>query len=356
MSHSLLEPNPAALMPAMEDPAAHCASPAAAMVISLDFELHWGVRDFIRLDAAERRRLLAARAMVVEILDLFRAYQVHATWATVGLLFANSRDEAESFRPRILPAYHDASLNPYQEPLGAGEEDDPFHFAPSLIRQIAATPGQEIASHSFSHYYCLEAGQTAASFDADIESAVAIAAAGGYPIRSYVFARNQAHPDYLPLLARHGVQVYRGAGTLEPYKAVNFAAQRRLSSRAVRLLDTLVDLYGPQAADWPAPGEPARLEPSRYLQRCRSFLQPVRPLVVRRIVRQMSAAAESSRLFHLWWHPEDFVTGGAANLNVLRQILDAFSDLRARNLMASLTMSEAASSSPCMQSWKGVRA
>jgi peptidoglycan/xylan/chitin deacetylase (PgdA/CDA1 family) len=348
--------NPSILASGQREQAASSMRPAAAMVISLDFELHWGVRDFIRLDAAERRRLLSAREMVVRILEVFREYAVHATWATVGLLFAGSRDEAEAFQPRVLPAYADASLNPYLEQLGTSEDDDPFHFAPTLIRQIAATPGQEIASHSFSHYYCLEAGQSPDSFEADLESAIDIAAAGGFDLRSYVFPRNQTNPAYLPLLPPHGVEVYRGAGSLAPYKAGNFAAQRRFSSRAVRLLDTFFNLYGPQTADWPAPSPLCCLEPSRYLQRCRWFLRPVRPLAVGRIVGQMRASARSGRLFHLWWHPEDFVTGGNANIGVLRQILDAFAELRTENLMTSLSMAEAARTAPtCIRS-KGIRA
>jgi peptidoglycan/xylan/chitin deacetylase (PgdA/CDA1 family) len=347
---------PSILAPGQEELSMSSTRTAAAMVISLDFELHWGVRDFIRLDAGERRRLLAAREMVVKILEVFREYGVHATWATVGLLFAGSRDEAEAFQPRVLPAYKNSSLNPYLEQLGTSEDNDPFHFAPSLIRQIAATPGQEIASHSFSHYYCLEAGQSAESFEADLEGAVAIAASGGYRLRSYVFPRNQANPAYLPLMTRHGIEMYRGAGTLAPYKAVNFAGQRRLSSRAVRLLDTFFNLYGPQMADWPAPSPLCCLEPSRYLQRCRTFLRPVRPLAVGRIVGQMRASARSGRLFHLWWHPEDFVTGGNANIGVLRQVLDAFSELRAENLMTSLSMAEVASTVLTRSEWKGGRA
>jgi len=312
----------------------------AALVISLDFELHWGVRDIAPLDAIERRRLLKAREMVSKILSLFREYDVHATWATVGMLFAGSRDEAEFFRPAVLPNYANASLNPYQEHLGLSEEDDPFHFAPSLIREIDATPGQEIASHSFSHYYCLEAGQNATAFAADIQSAVSIAAVSGHQIKSYVFARNQVNADYLPLLFEQGITVYRGVSGLEPYKAVDFQQQRRLRHRAARLLDSLVDVYGPQSVDWPSEGRPACLEPSRYMQRCRTFLVPFRALAVRRMIGQMQSAARQRRIFHIWWHPEDFTTGGDLNLSVLRQVLEAFHELRQRNLMTSLSMAE----------------
>ncbi len=310
------------------------------MVVSLDFELHWGVRDFTPLDRNERKRLLMARGMVERILAVFAEYRIHATWATVGLLFARSGEEAEYFRPTVVPNYSAPNLNPYQEKLGRSEDEDPFHFAPSLIERISAAPGQEIGSHSFSHYYCLEAGQSATSFAADLTSAMAIAQLRGIQIQSYVFPRNQVIPCYLPILADHGIAIYRGVGKQEPYQAANFESQRKLVHRAARLADTLVDLYGAQAAPWPIKDSPRCLEPSRYLQRCRRMLTPFRPLQLRRMQQQMQAAAAQEGIFHLWWHPEDFTTGGDANLDLLRRLLDSFSTLQARGKMSSLSMSE----------------
>lgn len=311
-----------------------------AMVISLDFELHWGVRDIWPLDTAERRRLLEARAMVPRILDLFSKYSIHATWATVGALFARSRDEAEAFRPTIGPGYRDENLDPFAEVIGRDEVEDPFHYAPSLIRLIANTPGQEVASHSYSHYYSLEPGQTPEAFEADLRSATAIAGNSGYALHSYVFPRNQVNPDYLPILKKYGIEVYRGAGTVEAYRAVDYAGQRRLRNRAVRMMDTMLDVHGPLTAPWPEPGLPTCLESSRYLQPCKPFLAPFTPLKVKRILGQMRAAAQQQRIFHLWWHPEDFVSGGLANLGVLEAILSAFSTLRQQFNMQSLAMCE----------------
>src|ERR1700709_771116 len=105
-----------------------------ALVISLDFELHWGVRDHTPLNATERKRLLGARAVVPNLLRVFDAHKIRATWATVGFLFARSREEAFECRPRCTPKYEQKELDPYEETLGRDEADDPFHFAPSLIR------------------------------------------------------------------------------------------------------------------------------------------------------------------------------------------------------------------------------
>src|SRR5277367_5273170 len=81
-------------------------------VISLDFELHWGVRDHRSVDQY-RENLLGVRQAVPAILELFERYGIHATWATVGFLFFASLDDLKAGVPDELPSYCDASLNPY---------------------------------------------------------------------------------------------------------------------------------------------------------------------------------------------------------------------------------------------------
>src|SRR5713226_4105770 len=126
-----------------------------ALVISLDFELHWGVRDSKPLDSY-RQNLLGERTAVPAMLRLFQKYGIHATWAAVGFLFFENKGELLDSLPARRPAYRDRRLSPYQdvERLGVNESEDPLHFAASLIRQVSATPHQEIGSHTFSHYYC----------------------------------------------------------------------------------------------------------------------------------------------------------------------------------------------------------
>src|SRR4051794_5101719 len=138
---------------------------AGTLVVSLDFELYWGVRD---QSSVERYgpNLRGAREVIPRLLERFASFGVHATWATVGMLFCESKDELLARLPERRPAYLDARLSPYDHvaAVGSDESSDPLHFAPSLIRQIVAAPGQEVGTHTFSHYYCLEEGQTAADF------------------------------------------------------------------------------------------------------------------------------------------------------------------------------------------------
>jgi peptidoglycan/xylan/chitin deacetylase (PgdA/CDA1 family) len=311
-----------------------------ALVISLDFELHWGVRDHCRLDATERRRLLAARDVVPEILNTFRDHAVSATWATVGLLFARSRDEAEQYRPLVKPKYEEVALDPYGEPLGRDESDDPFHFAPSLIREVAKQPGQEVASHSYSHYYSLEAGQSEGEFRADVASAKRIAEDSGYRLRSYVFPRNQARRSYLPVLREAGFCAYRGTEPAASKNPVSFKEQRRPWPRALRLTDAYWNLDGPQTVEFPRDGQPAPVGASRYLRPFSPVLRSLDGMRLKRIADAMRNAAIGKRIFHLWWHPEDFAGYPERNLDFLGQVLNLFDQYRREYGMVSLSMGD----------------
>src|SRR5262249_8751677 len=151
-----------------------------------------------------RERLLGERQVIPAMLDLFARYGVHVTWATVGFLFARDRAHLEACLPGVLPTYADPSLSPYRHAarIGNTEHDDPLHYARSLLERIAATPGQEIGTHTFSHYYCLEPGQTAAQFEADLKGAARIGERFGSVCQSLVFPRNQHNPAYREILRR----------------------------------------------------------------------------------------------------------------------------------------------------------
>jgi peptidoglycan/xylan/chitin deacetylase (PgdA/CDA1 family) len=310
------------------------------LVISLDFELHWGVRDIRPVSQHEGKRLMIARAALPRILDLFEQYGIHATWATVGYLFAHSRDELRAFSPRLHPSYRDRRLQSYCENIGNNEREDPLHFAPSLIDEIGRRAGQEIASHSFSHYYCMEEGQSAEEFEADLQSALAIAANAGYKLRSYVFPRNQSNPAYLPCLRRVGICSYRGNEPSSTKRAASFAEQRRPHLRLARLIDSYTNFDGFQTFPWPQHPPLLSVPASRYLRPYHPIADPFQDLLLERIHGAIRHAAESGELFHLWWHPEDFSPYCAQNLAMLRRVLELFQRYRQEYGMESLSMSE----------------
>lgn len=62
-------------------------------------------------DGAYRPNLLGARRAVPRMLDLFEEFDIGVTWATVGFLFARSRQELEECSPAVRPQYQDRRLD-----------------------------------------------------------------------------------------------------------------------------------------------------------------------------------------------------------------------------------------------------
>jgi peptidoglycan/xylan/chitin deacetylase (PgdA/CDA1 family) len=315
-----------------------------AFVLSFDFELHWGVRDHMPPNGPYLQNLLGARLVIPRLLQLFERYDIAATWATVGFLFASSRKELDQFRPAILPKYNNPAFDPYVEPTGSGEQEDLLHYAASLVDQIRQSPGQEVATHTFSHYYCLEPGQTTDAFRADLRSAVAIAAERGIALRSIVFPRNQVNPAYASVLLDAGISCYRGSESGWMYRPIP-QSQKVAAMRAARLADSYIGLPGRQIVAWseiPQADGLCNVRGSRFLRPYRSKLGAFEKLRLRRITAEMNMAAENHGVYHLWLHPHNLGVNTEGNLEFLEEILRAFASCRSRFGMRSLSMNSAA--------------
>jgi hypothetical protein len=319
------------------------------LVISLDFELHWGVRDHTPV-AGYQENLLGVRQAIPAMLELFGRYGIHATWATVGFLFFDTKAELLANLPTRRPEYADSHLSPYKEidSIGESEQADPFHYGASLLRAIQATPRQEIATHTFSHYFCLEKGQTIPDFEADLEAAKRAAARFGVELKSLVFPRNQLDPAYVDACGRAGLVCYRGnqqSRFSSLYAASDTISDSNLIKRALRLADAYLPVTGLSARsldDIADSGQPYDVPASRFLRPYSPALSWFEPLRLRRIEREMSRAAKRGLVYHLWWHPHNFGANTAANVAALDRLLRHFDKLRREHGMASRSMGEIA--------------
>ena len=318
---------------------------AGRLVISLDFELMWGVRDH-RSVTDYGDAVLGERTAIPAMLQRFSAAGIRATWATVGLLFARNRAEMLEYAPQLRPAYRDARLSPYhaiEHEVGPDEAADPLHYGRSLIDQVAAVDGQEIATHTYSHYFCLEEGPSVAAFAADLASARAIAAAAGHKPSSIVFPRNQMGDEHVAECRRHGIDCFRGQPASFAYRPRARRQDHTLLVRGVRLLDGIAPLTGPHTferaglcagvADVPA---------SRFLRPWNPAAPAYSRLHVNHVLREMRAAAESGKTYHLWWHPHNVGRHQERNLAQLDRVLSEFRRLRDEHGMQSVTMSDVA--------------
>ena len=313
-----------------------------ALVISLDFELHWGIRDHVTRDDAHYVRLPEARNAVADMLDVFVARHIRATWATVGFLFAETRDEVDAHVPHERPTYLRAELDPYVEAIGIDEEHDPEHLAGSLVELIGSSAGQEVGSHTFSHYYCLEPGQNEANFRADLAAAQAIARLRGFELTSLVLPRNQWNTAYTAAVLDAGFNCIRGSQRSWGHRARQQSDQSILQ-RGARLADTYMGVSPPPTTAWQSVLLPSGLcdvPASAFLRPFDPARKHLEPLRLARLRSGLRHAAKHGRIFHLWWHPHNFSQHQSENFVVLEQVLDEFDRLSASEGMLSLAMAD----------------
>lgn len=284
--------------------------------------------------------ILGGRKAIPQMLALFEKYGIHATWATVGFLFGKNEEDLRKYFPNVLPSYENTALSAYRcfGQIGKNEQEAPCYYGSSLVEQIAAVPGQEIGSHTFSHYYCREAGQTTDQFHADMEAAKAIAGAHGYDLKSVVLPRNQCEPEYTKVLTDLGFTTYRDEENDWIHKKVKF----RPLMRILRLADVYLPLTGQGGYEPKIEDGIVNLVGSRMYKPFFKPLAFLESLKVRRIKKQMLHAAKNGLTFHLWWHPHNVGVRTDFHMKQLEEIFSYYDELKEKYGMRSLNMGEAA--------------
>ncbi|MBR6825846.1 MAG: polysaccharide deacetylase family protein [Oscillospiraceae bacterium] len=304
------------------------------LIISLDFELFWGMHDRCTLEQY-KDNILGGRAGIPQLLSLFQAFDIHATWATVGMLMGKGPEELAPYLPADVPSYTCKELSPYPF-LNTLYEKDPIYFAPELPILISKTPGQEIGSHTFCHYYCREDGQTTEQFRRDMEASKSISASKGFAVESVVLPRNQSEPAYTEILRNLGFTSYRDEENDWIHEKVKF----RPLMRALRLADVYLPLTGHGCFTPKNENGIVNIVGSRmYKPRFIGFLEPLK---MRRIKKQMLHAAKHDLCFHLWWHPHNIGVDTEYHLSQLEEIFRYYKKLQEAYGMRSLNMGELA--------------
>jgi peptidoglycan/xylan/chitin deacetylase (PgdA/CDA1 family) len=304
--------------------------------ISLDFELIWGTQDLFGPEKFRKVCELERDVVIDRLLNLFVEFDVSATWCIVGHLFldacraADGRKHPEIFRPNHSWQSGDWFDN---DPCGSIATAGIF-YGRDLVDKISSCPvPQEIGSHSFSHVIFGDAGCSRETAESEIAECVKLAKEQGLTLRSFAFPRNVV--GHLDVLEDYGFTCYRGP---EP----NWYETSRLPEifrRLLRLADVLRASCPPvvlpercESGLWNIPGSAIYFPmhgPRRYL-----------PLSLRtkRAIKGLDAAAESKRIFHLWFHPTNLADEVETMFSGLRSILRHAADLRERGRLDILPM------------------
>ena len=312
------------------------------LVISLDFELMWGVRDKRTIENYGDA-IIGARSILEQMLQLFEKHKIRVTFATVGFLFHKNKIELFENLPDLKPTYTNTNLSPYTDLnsfLEDNKEDDYF-FGQSLIQKIKNSNLHEIATHTYCHYYCLEPGQNLAQFETDLNFAIKVAKKYDILLKSIVFPRNQYNNDYLEVCRKNGITSFRGAENSRIYESAN-SKNQNLLKRALRLLDTYINITGYHCYQVTKNKESKLYDipSSRFLRPYSEKLGFLEQLKFLRIKNAMTYAAKNNLVYHLWWHPHNFGRNCAKNIFMLEKIASHFDYLNKKYKFKSVTMND----------------
>ena len=312
---------------------------SGALIISLDFELVWGVFDVIDY-RGKIQYFENTRAVIPEILKEFKNKKIHATWATVGMLFNQSWEEWEENIPGALPEYNNKELSAYRfGKKNRSKNTENICFAPELIRSILKFSGQEIGTHTYSHYYCLEPGQNSMAFRQDLIKSIEMAEKYGIELKSLVFPRNQLEDEYLKICMERGISNVRSNPDSWYWKD---ARSEALLTKVARTGDA----YFPLGRKSYSKLTMKRKNGLPLEQKASRFYRPVetnklmRKLKLKRVVDEMEIAAKEGEFYHLWWHPHNFGQNPVQSLKDLKYILEKYEILNKKYGFQSMNMME----------------
>lgn len=293
---------------------------AGNFIISLDFELFWGVSESKTINNYGNN-IYNTHEVVIEMLKLFKKYNIEATWATVGFLFFKDIKNLDDFisENKIQKInYKNESLNNFILLSKVCDLDKRYFFALDLVHKIIESDGQELASHTFSHMYTLENGVILKDIETDFDVMVKLFNQFGLSLDSIVFPRNQYSKDVLNLIGNTTIKTFRGNQNSYLYKP---SLNQNLFKRFLRLLDSYVNISGYNPSIVNQKKNILDIPASRFLRPYSHKLRLLEKFRLNRIKKEMSISAKKGLNYHLWWHPHNFGSNRNDNLSFLEEIL-----------------------------------
>jgi peptidoglycan/xylan/chitin deacetylase (PgdA/CDA1 family) len=301
----------------------------------------WGMRDKHSIETYGDR-IKGVHQVIPRLLETFNKHNICATFATVGFVFFKDTKELSEYLPAKKPRYANKNLSPYQyiDAIGADLSQEIYHYGASLVAKIQEYPEHEIGTHTFSHYYCLEEGQTIEDFEDDLKSAIKIARTRGINISALVFPRNQFNKEYVAVCKKLGIICYRGNQFSWMHAAKN-DKDESVFRRAARLIDAYFNISGFNcySRDYLRSNFPIDIPASRFLRPYSKKLRFLDIARLKRIKSEMTYAAKKGLVYHLWWHPHNFGVNQNENFAFLEKILTHYSALNEKFNFRSCTMS-----------------
>jgi hypothetical protein len=300
------------------------------IIISLDFEMRWGVHHIYGADhEAYRTEIENVQHIVPLTLKMLEERNLRATWATVGAILLESWEEYLSIAPNA-PNYKRKSLifdQSFIDKNPIGEQ----YFAPKLVDLITNTEGQELGGHSFSHLYFDEEGVTENDFTNDTIALIKTfkQKLSLSPV-SYVYPRNQV--IYTQILSDNGFKTWRTNNNEWFHNAnSNNISPKNLLAKILRVSDAVNPII-------PFSSKSVKFQIFTIFIR---FPLP-EPLWAAHLfkIRNLVSSLNRNNILHLWWHPHNLGNNLAQKSRRMEDVLDIVAEGCSGNTIRSSNMSE----------------
>ena len=305
--------------------------------ISLDFEKYWGIHDVCTWQEKESQ-FKNLEKTVIRLINLLEQHQIHCTWAVVGLL---AEPDAIKLHAHSEIPYKNKSYSPF--PLSSKKYTGIQSYLISAnheIELLKKSEFQEVASHTYSHYYSLEEGPTDADFVLDLDRMQTVI---NQPLKSIVFPRNQINARHLELCHKSGFTCYRGNQESKPWNNSTFEDEGLLK-KTMRWSDAyfkLAKTNSYRVQDLQKKQGLVNIPASRFFRPygSSSFLEKQK---MKRIKTEMETAAKNNKIYHLWWHPHNLTNQTELVFKQLAELINHYKKLNQQYGFTTLNMSEIA--------------
>ncbi len=275
-------------------------SPKGYFLISLDTELAWGYFDqftpgrFSPDGSVERQSVL-------RLLEIFKKYEITATWGVVGHLFYEKCEDCAICPVRDWKGRYSSYDEIYQT-------RKPLWYGLDLINILrSAGAKHEIAFHGYTHRIFNE--DVFSVQDAQTEIREWQRVAGRYSIKptAVFFPRNVV--GHLKTFKEEGFVCYRGV------EMRHSDYQIPILGKAINYLDWLLQFRIPKVyVPWVdesglvnLPGSRGFFHPNERLEKLLDALG-LPFLRITRMVKGVQKAAREGKVLHIYTHPEEFRT------------------------------------------------
>ncbi|WP_159904798.1 polysaccharide deacetylase family protein [Salinirussus salinus] len=302
---------------------------SGALVVSLDTELVWGMFDTGPVDPV---RYAGTRSVIRNLLDLFDRYQIPVTWALVTHLLIDCRGSEPNEQ-----SYSDSCERDNRNvALPCQQEMDPeLWYEPRVLNWLEnARMDHDIGSHTHTHLVFSESTREDARVD--IEQSMAVAKRYNIDLSSFVYPRNEI--DHQDLLSDVGFEVYRGINS-RWHERLQMPTTLRKGAR-----------FAEETIQWTPPTVLPRTESGLVEVPGSQVFRPYHggwqytPVHSQRTraIAGLNRAAQTGRIFHLWFHPFNFARNSGQLLNALEATLAHAEHLRDDDRLDVLTMRQVA--------------